>query len=30
MAAAGTHLDLLASNPAYREYLAHTGAEIQS
>ena len=30
IAAAGTHLELLASNPAYREYLAHTGAEIQS
>jgi ABC-type multidrug transport system fused ATPase/permease subunit len=29
MAAAGTHLELLESNREYREYLAHTGAEIQ-
>src|SRR5260370_25062127 len=30
MAASGTPLELLASNQAYREYLAHSGAEIQS
>jgi ABC-type multidrug transport system fused ATPase/permease subunit len=29
MAAAGPHLELLESNREYREYLAHTGAEIQ-
>ena len=30
MAAAGTHLQLLESAPAYREYLAHTGSEIHT
>lgn len=30
IAASGTHLDLLASNQAYRDYLAHTASEIQA
>ena len=30
MAAAGTHLQLLESNSAYGEYLAHTGSEIHT
>jgi subfamily B ATP-binding cassette protein MsbA len=30
MAASGTHLELLESNQAYRDYLAHTGSEIHA
>ncbi len=30
IAAAGTHLELLESNQAYRDYLAHTGSEIHA